>query len=340
MPRSHNLGLPIPTEQLSELAPLLKAPEGEVNLIYGRIRQGKSTYAARCMYEDLMSGIPVYSNLYLDLSNEEFDQRARLDISFENMLFAKREFYKFSRANYHWFNPITGTLRTILDDGSTIEEQVFDPAIPGDIVRWLNTLTDCSVYYDEGHWLLHSYEGVRQDLEKMRLITETGHMHRKLVIISQRTQSIHVNARGNVNRFFRCRKTTFLFFIMRLQVEEFQDMKGSDVDESDDSLVDTKIYYSNDRYWRLFNTHTLREGKPVSQQLFFEAYDLNFAERVLLFTHNLFSRRSRAGVNAGADTAVEVKNAVQEPVEPSKPTGKLSLLTKSKHMDIPHYIER
>jgi len=334
MPRSHQLGLPIPTEQLSELAPLLKAPEGEVNLIYGRIRQGKSTYAARCMYEDLMNGIPVYSNLYLDLSETEFDQRARLDISFENMLFGKREFYKFSRANYHYFNPITGILRTTLDDGTVVEEQVFDPAIPGDIVRWLNTLTDCSLYYDEGHWLLHSYEGVRQDLEKMRLITETGHMHRKIVIISQRTQSIHVNARGNVNRFFRCRKTTLLFFIMRLQVEEFQDMKGSDVDESEESLVETKIYWSNDRYWRLFNTHFLREGRPVSQQLYFEAYDLNFAERAILFINLLFTRRSRRGVNAVADTAEQEKNPVQEEIQPRGPTGKLGLLTKPRYMDI------
>lgn len=325
MPRSLDYGVPIPEQHLPVLAERLRAPEGEVNLIYGRIRNGKSTYAARCMYDDLENGIPVYSNLLLDLEGVEFDQRSRLAISFENMLFGKREFYRFSRANFHYFNPVSGILLTVFDDGTREEVQVFDPRIPGDLVRWLNTLTDCSVYYDEGHWLLHSYEGVKQDLEKMRLITETGHVNRKIVIISQRTQSIHVNARGNVNRYFRCRKTVFLFFFLRLQVEEFQDMTGSDVDESDESLVSTQIFWSNDRYWKLFNTHTLRQGRPISQSIHFQAYDLNFGERFALFLVNLFGRRSRGGVNPDADTAEE---AIVEQKPVLEPTGHLKQITR------------
>jgi len=317
--RSQQLGVPVSQEEKQFLAKRLKAPEGEVHLIYGRIRQGKSTYTARCMYEDLMQGIPVYSNLFLDLTDVEFDQREQFSISLENCIFGKKEFYKFHNTNYHYFDPTTGFLHT----PSEQPIQVFDPTIPNDIVRWLNTLVDCSVYYDEGHFLLHSYEGVRQDLEKMRLITETGHMHRKLVIISQRTQSIHVNARGNVNRYFRCRKSIFFFFFLRLQVEEFQDMKGSDVDESDDSLVDTRIYWSNERYWRLFNTHVLREGKPLSQQLYFDAYSLSFVQRVSLVLYHLFGRRGRAGVKASATPTLQVPVPHKPVLEPTGYLGQL-----------------
>jgi len=318
MPSSLDYGIPVPETDLPILAERLRAPEGEVDLIYGRIRNGKSTYAARCMYDDLENGIPVYSNLFLDLQNAEFDQRTKLSISFENLLFGKREFYRLSRANFHYFNAATGDLITVDDNGVRTVDKVFDPIIPGDLVRWLNSLTDCAIYYDEGHWLLHSYEGVKQDLEKMRLITETGHVNRKIVIISQRTQSIHVNARGNVNRYFRCKKNIFLFVFMRLQVEEFQDMKGSDVDESEESLVDTRIFWSNSKYWNLFNTHTLRQGRPISQAIHFEAFDLNFGERMALFLNNLITRRRRAGVNADADTAGGGETPSQVNFEPSE----------------------
>jgi len=111
-----------------------QAPEGSIELIYGRIRQGKSTHAVRLMYNALKEGQVVYSNLLLDLSGETFDQRDHFETVFWKTLFGKKRFYEFDKKNYHWFNPTTGEC-----DGV----QVFDPDKKGDEIRWLNSLTDC-----------------------------------------------------------------------------------------------------------------------------------------------------------------------------------------------------
>jgi hypothetical protein len=265
-PTPQGFGLEVPK---LELEGYFEAPEGSIELIYGRIRQGKSTHAVRCMYNDLVEGRVVYSNLLLDLSGETFDQRNSFEQVFYKTLFGKQRFFVFDKKNYHWFNPTTGEC-----DGV----KVFDPEKKGAEVKWLNTLTDCSIYYDEGQWLLDSYEATNASVDKRKLITETGHNNRKIVIIAQRTQSVHVNARGNVNIFWKCKKQGF-FFWQALMVYEFQDMKGQDVDEDTDP-VSIQRYWASTRYWRIFNTHYLRAGKPRSQDIHFKAYDLNFREKI------------------------------------------------------------
>lgn len=308
------LGTLLPPESVKDTG-IFPPEEGFIQLIYGPIRNGKSTYTARCMYEDIFQGRSVYSNLNLDLSNENFDEREKMEVSLLNLVFGKPQFYKFSKANFHYFNPTTGELHS-----AGVITKVFDPLIPGDLVRWLNTLTDCVIYYDEGHWLLNSYEGTRVDMEKIRLITETGHCNRRIVIITQRTQAIHVGARANVNQYFRCTKKIFFFFFLRLQVEEFQSMKGNDVDD-DSPPVSTRIFWSNTRYWNLFNTHVLRGGRPRSQDLFFDVYYLNFTERLYLAFWHLFGRRSPRGVKATGSDAEQVESVLGGN---SKPVKRLS----------------
>jgi len=262
------IGEKVPDKEL--VGNLFQAEEGFVQMIYGRIRQGKSTEAVRRMYEALSNGRVVYSNLRLDLSPVIFDDRLQISIVGKNILFGEKRFYRFRKENFHWFNPVTGEC-----DG----RKVFDPSKKDSEIEWLNRLTDCEIYYDEGQWLLDSYESTYASVAKRKLITETGHMNRLIVIIAQRTQSVHVNARGNVNQFFRCQKVPRFLFFTALQVEEFQDMKGNDVDE-DSEPVSVKTYVSNSKYWRLFDTHYLRAGKPRSQEVFFDAYDLSFQEKV------------------------------------------------------------
>jgi len=271
--KKKELGLEVSIEHLRDI---FEAPEGSVELIYGRIRQGKSTHAVRCMYNDLNEGRVVYSNLLLDLSSESFDQRDSFEHNFLRVLFGKKRYFVFEKKNYHYFNPVTGVC-----DGV----QVFNPDIKGAEVEWLNKLTDCTVYYDEGQWLLDSYESTFASVAKRKLITETGHMNRKIVIIAQRTQSVHVNARGNVNIFWKCKKTKW-FFWTRLYVYEFQDMKGQDVDE-DSEPVSVQKFWSSNRYWNMFNTHFLRAGKLKSQDLHFKAFDLDFKERILALFYSL-----------------------------------------------------
>jgi len=268
-----DLGIQVSVEHLRDT---FTAPEGSVELIYGRIRQGKSTHAVRCMYTDLTEGRVVYSNLLLDLSQETFDQRDSFEHNFIRVLFGKKRYFVFDKKNYHYFNPTTG-----MCDG----KMVFNPDVKGSEIEWLNSLTDCTIYYDEGQWLLDSYESTFASVAKRKLITETGHMNRKIVIIAQRTQSVHVNARGNVNIFWKCKKVRWLFWT-RLYVYEFQDMKGQDVDE-DSEPVSIQKFWSSNRYWRMFNTHFLRAGKLKSQDLHFKAYDLDFKERFMALIYTL-----------------------------------------------------
>lgn len=260
-----------------ELQSYFPAPEGAIQLIYGKIRNGKSTHAVRRMFDDLFNGMVVYSNIKLNLDGIEFDERQRLIIATLGLVPLRKRFFVFSKENFHWFNPLTG-----ICDGN----YVFDPKSRDSEIEWLNSLTDCRIYYDEGHWLLDSYESTKASLDKRKLVTESGHLGRTLILISQRTQSIHVNARGNVNQFFRCSKHRKLGLIPYLLVEEFQDMKGTDVDEEADP-VSTTQYFRNGRYWGLFDTHYLRAGRESSQPLMFEAFDLSYWERIKNVIHTL-----------------------------------------------------
>jgi len=265
-------GKEVPSENLQP--DLFSAPEGFIQLIYGRIRQGKSTEAVRRMVEALSNGISVYSNIALDLSSLTLDDRTSRGIIISQLLAPWRHrFYAFDTRNYHFMDPILGEV-----DGV----QVYDPSKKGAEIEWLNTLTDCLIVYDEGQWLVDSYEATYASVAKRKLITETGHMNRVIVIVAQRTQSVHVNARGNVNQFFRCPKIRKYFFFRAFLVEEFQDMKGTDVDETVEP-VSKSTYFVNTKYWMMFNTHYLRAGRPKSQELHFEAFDLTFGERFRLF---------------------------------------------------------
>lgn len=279
---SQKFGLQVHKE---ELQGYFEAPEGSIELIYGRIRQGKSTHAVRLMYNSLKEGRVVYSNLVLDLSQESFDQRDDFHEVFWKLLFNKKRFFEFDKKNYHWFNPTEGTC-----DG----KQVFDPNKKGAEIEWLNTLTDCEIFYDEGQWLLDSYEMTNVSVAKRKLITETGHNNRKIYIIAQRTQSVHVNARGNVNIFWKCKKERFLWWTM-LYVYEFQDMKGQDVDE-DTEPVSVQKYFTSNRYWRMFNTHYLRAGKPRSQEVHFKAYDFTSKEKAILLWQNFAQPTLKRGL--------------------------------------------
>jgi len=323
-----SLGRPVANSDL--LPDLFKAEEGMVQLIYGRIRQGKSTEAVRRMYESVTNGRAVYSNIRLDLSSVQFDDRLDIGIVTGNILRLSPRFYKFRPENFHWFDPTTGYC-----DG----KRVFDPNKKGDEIRWLNSLTDCEIYYDEGQWLLDSYESTFASVEKRKFITETGHMNRLIVIIAQRTQSVHVNARGNVNQFFRCQKITKWMFFRAFRVEEFQDMKGNDVDEDADP-VSVQEFLVNKKYWKLFNTHYLRAGKPKSQVVLFDAYDLRWDERIALLYFHVMKRivgfagiftRLKPGEDSGAPEALEISANIvpREPIGTSLGVESASTTLKS-----------
>jgi len=110
------------------------------------------------------------------------------------------------------------------------------------------------------------------------------HYDRKLTVYTQRANSVHVNLRGNTNRFYKCEKTLditlFKKRFIHFLVTEFQDLSSAGaVDESLEidpktgkeipykytKLIKQETYWGTKKYFKLFDTKYLRAGAPHSQ---------------------------------------------------------------------------
>jgi len=250
-----------------ELLRMFKPVEGQTTFYYGRIRNGK-TYSATADILDLLSqGRVVYANWHI--TYDGFDERRSFwHLFYYSVFFWKKRFYKFPRENLHYFSP---------DDVD---------------IGFLSSLTDCDVFIDEGQWIFDSYEGTNFSKSKRKLILHTRHLNRSLNIISQRTQAIQVNARGQVNRFFKCSKkmsSPFLIF----KREEFQDMAGQDVDETQEP-ISTKKYWARKKIFEAYNSYYYGDLEPL-HKVRFEAYRLNFSDRLLAMKNLLALSLKRVG---------------------------------------------
>jgi len=244
-----------------DLIDVFEPGEGSINFYYGRIGSGK-TYSATADILDLLSqGRVVYANWHINW--EGFDERQSFTHVFFKTLFFRKIYYHFPKENLRYFNP----------DDVTVE--------------FLNSLTDCDVFIDEGQWLLDSYEGNKFSKEKKRLLLHTRHLNRSLNIISQRTQAVQVTARGQVNRFFKCEKK-MQFPLLIFKRTEYQDMKDNDVDETSDP-VSEKVYFAKKKVMSAYDTKYLRAGIPKSQEVYFDAYAYTLPGRIKLF-FSFFSR--------------------------------------------------
>jgi len=251
----------------SDLLECFDAPEGSINLYYGKIGNGK-TYAATSDILDLLDqGRVVYANWHIEV--DDFDDRKDFWMSLKNfVLFRKTYFLLPCKKNLHYFDP---------EDFSTT----------GELVEWLSNLNDCDIFFDEGQDMFDSYEGTRFSKAKRRLILHTRHYHRTLNIITQRPTAIQVSARGNVNRFYKCEKVFQFFGMTWFMRKEFQDMAGETVDETADP-ESKKLYLGRKRVFNAYNTDYLAQGIPKSQVVNFEAFNLNFFQRLIVLIRNVY----------------------------------------------------
>jgi len=247
----NNLGKQVPVQDLLDI---FEPADASVNMYYGRIGNGK-TYSATADILDLLSqGRVVYCNWHINYDG--FDERNSFMHALYKFFGFRRLYFKFSSENLRYFSP---------DDVD---------------IEFLSSLTDCDVFVDEGQWIFDSYEGTKFSKAKRRLILHTRHLNRSLNIISQRTQAIQVSARGQVNRFYRCEKLfSWPFLIFRRT--EFTEMKDNDVDETAEP-ASFKTYFASKRVMDAYNSKYLRGGIEKSQEVNFEAFDLNFWSRTKL----------------------------------------------------------
>jgi len=259
----NEVGTPVDKQLLLDL---FEPDEGSVNFYYGRIGNGKTYSATADILDYLSQGRVVYANWHIDFSG--FDERESFWHVFYKTLFFRKYFFKFPKENFHYFSP---------DDVD---------------VKFLAKLTDCEVFVDEGQWVFDSYKGTDFSVEKRKLILHTRHFNRSLNIISQRTQALHVTARGQVNRFFKCEKKLKLGPILLFKRTEFQDMKENDVNEESDP-VSVKTYLASKKVLNAYNSKYMRAGVEKSQEVHFEAFKLNLKTRLkLLFSFAHFPRLS------------------------------------------------
>jgi len=254
----------------TDLIDVFSASEGSINMYYGLIGNGK-TYAATSDILDLLKqGKVVYCNWKIIVS--DFDDRENFWMLLKNTLFFRKRFYYIPCSqNLHFFDP---------EDFDSTQE----------LVEWLSGLNDCHIFFDEGQDMFDSYEGTRFSKAKRRLILHTRHYHRTLNIISQRPTAIQVSARGNVNRFYKCVKLAQWPWV-RFARYEFQEMTGETVNENSEP-VSVKRYWGNNRVFSAYNTDYLAEGIPKSQQVFFDAYDLDMRWKTIAWK-NFFKRKKK-----------------------------------------------
>lgn len=252
-----NIGTKVAKETLIDV---FKASEGSINMYYGLIGNGKTYSATSDILDLLKQGKVVYANWHIKV--EDFDDRENIFMIIMNTILGKKRFYKIPCAkNLHYFDP---------EQFETMQE----------LVDWLSNLNDCHIFFDEGQDMFDSYEGTRFSKSKRRLILHTRHYHRTLNIISQRPTAIQVSARGNVNRFYKCVKLASWPWI-RFARFEFQQMSGETVDETAEP-ISIKTYWANNKVFKAYNTDYLAQGIQKSQEVFFEAYDLTFKQKLIL----------------------------------------------------------
>lgn len=252
---------------ISELLDIFEAQEGIIEHIIGKTGNGKTYYANKRAWELLLQGNVVYTTWKMILP-DIYDQRSDFETVFWKTLLFKKQFYSYNlKENWHWID---------------IERP--------DLKEYIASLTDCYVFLDEGQDIFSSHD--RIDGQARRTITRTRHLRKTLIIVSQRAAAVDTNARANVSHYYKCVKYVAWFWPFRPYFKVFV---TEEMDDQNLPVWEEHIPYSNGKVWRasihtqyflskkiasMYNSWYLRDGIERSQQVNFEAYDLNTLEKI------------------------------------------------------------
>lgn len=253
-----------------EMVDYFQPVEGDINMYYGHIGNGKSYAATADIYELLKRGDVVFANWVCDFP--DFDERRSLGHLIMKTIFFRKRFFKFPASNFHY-----------------IDVDKYEDTM--ELIKHLSKLANVHVFLDEGQWILDSYEGMKFSVEKRKMILHTRHYNRSLNIISQRPSAIQVSARGNVNRFYKCvKKLSWPWLVF--QRSEIQEMKDEMPNENE--VVSTKVYLANPMILRAYNTQAMRGADALEQTVNFEAYDLNLWDKIKYMAAALAKPKKRS----------------------------------------------
>jgi len=264
---SQVIGKPV---DIAEILDIFEAEEGSIQSYTGGVGEGKTYGATKRAIEDLQRGRVVYTNWQLILDHFEGDQRKDPFLLFWKLITFNKRFYNVDlKKNWHYFD---------MEDEETwvIGDKKYDS-----VVDFLANLTDCVVYLDEGQDIFDSYELTKMSKKKRKTLTRTRHLHKTLVVISQRYQAIPPTARANIKTFYRHVKAFTLFgkpFFKVYATDEI-DQNHMPIFNPDDSAY--QRYWGSQKIYDAYNSWYLRGGIPRSQNIFIEGYDLSLKDKVL-----------------------------------------------------------
>lgn len=216
-----------------DILSLFAPDEGSIDLIYGRIGNGKNTYATKRILDLLNRGMVVYVNYPVRWNG--YDERTNFWRVVSYFFGFRRALYVYDRSN----------LRRI--------------AVDKDFYTNFEKITDAYVFLDEGQAIWDSYVAAKMSMSTRMAILSGRHFGRTITVISQRPTAIHVTARGNVNRFFRCELLWNIFFTL-FRITEFQDMVNDTVDE--EGPVSVKYFFGTKKLFSAFDSKYLRTIPP------------------------------------------------------------------------------
>lgn len=273
---------------ISGLVELFEAQEGDVEHIIGKTGSGKTYESTRRALDFLQTGNVVYTTWYLNLP-EYFDERESVRHLLFKLLFFRKSFYRFEyKKNWHFVN-----LDDYLDADGIFKTEEF--------AKFLASRTDCIFMLDEGQDTFDSHQKAGRIARQS--ITRTRHMHKKLIIISQRAQAVDITARGNVSMFYKCECSAFPFL-----PKFFRVYKTDEISEDNNAPIWTRhnsqgeitweapVYHSGFARKKIYDAYDswyMRKNMARSQETHISGYALTTREK-----WGLLWRRLRNGQRA------------------------------------------
>lgn len=280
-----------PGRKIIDVTPLLdlfEAQEGEVEHIIGKTGMGKTYEATRRALKYLYSGYTVYTTWRLNLP-DYYDEREHFWPIFRNLILGRKNFFRFDLKK----NWIYVDLASYED-----KEGIVDTIA---LAKYLHTRTDCIFMLDEGQDVFDSHKKSGQITRQT--ITRTRHMHKTLIVISQRAQAVDVTARGNVTYFYKCEKRNFPFLRAWFTV-----YRTDEIDESSNYPIWARHDATGRAVWKAAKYHSgfarkeiyaaydswyMRKQMIKSQEISLDAYQLGLLDKIRVF-FRLFKRGKRS----------------------------------------------
>lgn len=274
----------------------MKIPEveGSIDLIYGGLGGGKTYVATAEILKDLYRGVPVFATWPIKFDG--LDESKSFLSLFLGVFGLKRRYRIIDKSNFHYV-----PLERLMDD-SFIDE--------------IESLVDCVLYVDEGYAarLFDSYRKTNMGTRQRMAVYGTRHFNRRIVIVAQRPNAIHVSSRSMVNRFFKCEQPfPFLYRLLHVRFfikTEFQDMIDETVDE--EKPLRTKFFFGSPRVYKAYDSKYLRAGRLQLYPSKMTAVDISYFSRVQLLLSGFKRPQARFSEAGGIPTPPTTSRSIRK----------------------------